>query len=58
MQRFWTKRILLKDSKLLARLEDTVKSSDKKPMASTSNATDWKRLQSMLAQLRKAANHP
>ena len=68
MQKFWIKRLLLKDSDLLMQLETEFNNKDKKDVdseaaaaavaSSSSNSSEWKRLQSLLAQLRKAANHP
>jgi SWI/SNF-related matrix-associated actin-dependent regulator of chromatin subfamily A member 5 len=58
MQRFWTKRILLKDSKLLERIEETYAQQSGNGKKVVASGEDWKKLQSMLAQLRKAANHP
>lgn len=65
MQRFWSKRLLLKNSSLMMQLEKkTEESQNGNPNAdedSTEGGEDsgsWKKLQSLLAQLRKAANHP
>ena len=68
MQRFWIQRLLLKDATLF---EETVannssrnskKCHESPETSETHNENDdpnrWKRLQSLLAQLRKAANHP
>ena len=41
---------MLKDSKLLEKLEKDNDAAD--------GSTDWKRLQSLMMQLRKCANHP
>lgn len=51
MQKFWIKRLLLKDANLLESIENN---DDSTPGASDR----WKKLQSLLTQLRKAANHP
>jgi len=51
MQLFWYKRLLLRESSLLKQLE-----TDNIEAAST--GTDWKKLASLLMQLRKCCNHP
>ena len=59
MQRFWIKRLLLKDSHLLAKLEtdnstDDVSgsiSSSSSKKKSSGSGEDWKRLQNLLAQV-------
>lgn len=54
MQRFWTKMLLLRDGSMLQKqFQDGGKSSD-----SSSNSGVLSRLHGLLAQLRKAANHP
>ena len=73
MQKFWSKRLLLKNSELLFQFEKSVKEADElddgnsKETQSNQNTDDqetssssnsWKKLQSLLVQLRKAANHP
>ena len=79
MQIFWTRRLLMRDAKLLKRVEDrragrvggvggvggaggdTDAVADADAEASDVNghaAGDWKRLQSLFMQLRKASNHP
>ena len=67
MQRFWIQRLMLRDASLF---EDKAMSSGSSsnmkdyPLSETNENTDendasrWRRLQSLLAQLRKAANHP
>ena len=53
MQRFWYKRLLLKESTLLlSHLEG--EHAD----AAAASGTDWKKLSSLLMQLRKCCNHP
>jgi len=52
MQLFWYKRLLLRESVLLRDLEKSYEGS-----ASVAGA-DWKRLSSLLMQLRKCCNHP
>ena len=52
MQLFWYKRLLLRESALLKELESAHQSE-----VSASGA-DWKRLNSLLMQLRKCCNHP
>ena len=54
MQKFWIKRLLLKDSNLIESIENQYQNSTNNRM----NAQQYKQLQSLLAQLRKAANHP
>ena len=51
-QLFWYKRLLLRESSLLRDLETSYVGE-----ASAAGA-DWKRLQSLLMQLRKCCNHP
>ena len=52
MQLFWYKRLLLRDSSLLKQLEaDNAEQS-------AAGGTDWKKLSSLLMQLRKCCNHP
>jgi hypothetical protein len=55
MQLFWSKRLLLRDGDLLKRLEQGSLAPE---INTDKNANAWKRLNSLLAQLRKAANHP
>lgn len=55
MQTFWYKRLLLKDSTLLAHLEGLTSEA---AAASGSTSADWKKLSSLLMQLRKCCNHP
>eukprot|EP00656_Telonema_subtile_P022279 TRINITY_DN2338_c1_g1_i1.p2 TRINITY_DN2338_c1_g1~~TRINITY_DN2338_c1_g1_i1.p2 ORF type:complete len:186 (+),score=53.15 TRINITY_DN2338_c1_g1_i1:159-716(+) len=52
-QRFWYKRLLLKDSSLLQKLDAEASAENAVP-----SGTDWKKLQSLMMQLRKCANHP
>ena len=52
-QRWWYKRLLLRQSSLLAELERSA--SDKSAPPATGA---WKKLQSLLMQLRKCCNHP
>ena len=52
-QRWWYKRLLLRQSSLLAELERSA-TGDSAPPATGS----WKKLQSLLMQLRKCCNHP
>ena len=47
MQRFWIKNLLLNDSAAIS-----------KAGGEQTSASEWKRLQSLLMQLRKAGNHP
>jgi len=66
MQIFWYKRLLLRDSKLLERVEAQAKSTALIHSSTTTDdddgqengSGDWKRLQSLLMQLRKCCNHP
>ena len=75
MQRFWSKRLLLKNSDVLLEFEKSMNinsdeneddrrkdnSSDSGSGGDVNDSKDsgaWKKLQSLLAQLRKAANHP
>jgi SWI/SNF-related matrix-associated actin-dependent regulator of chromatin subfamily A member 5 len=74
MQVFWYKRLILNDADLLERVEDQVisggpgtnspvPSSSPTPEAEEDAAaatavSDWKRLQSLMMQLRKCCNHP
>jgi len=51
MQLFWYKRLLLRESALLKQLE-----ADNAEQAAT--GADWKKLSSLLMQLRKCCNHP
>jgi hypothetical protein len=53
MQTFWSKRLLLKGSGMLKQLEALYGDASQKLSGSA-----WTQLQSLLAQLRKAANHP
>lgn len=48
MQSFWYKRLLLKEEEAVNRLEKNDKNT----------ASDWRKLQMLLMQLRKCANHP
>jgi len=52
MQLFWYKRLLLRESSLLKQLEE--ENGD----LSSSSGTDWRKLASLLMQLRKCCNHP
>ena len=52
MQLFWYKRLLLRESALLTQLEREHAPAD------GAGAPDWKRLNSLLTQLRKCCNHP
>jgi SWI/SNF-related matrix-associated actin-dependent regulator of chromatin subfamily A member 5 len=52
MQLFWYKRLLLRESSLLKALED------EHGALSGASGTDWKKLSSLLMQLRKCCNHP
>lgn len=52
MQRFWIKSLLLKEKDALAKVE-SVGGDALNPAGS-----DWRKLNSLMAQLRKAANHP
>ena len=52
-QRWWYKRLLLRQSQLLAELE-----SDAKDAGAGAASGGWKKLQSLLMQLRKCCNHP
>lgn len=60
MQRFWSKRLLLKNSELVMQLDRTTSDSNKSNDGTEEDGDSgsWKKLQSLLAQLRKAANHP
>jgi len=53
-QRFWYKRLLLKDSSLLKKLEN----DNATEALGTAGSSSWKKLQSLMMQLRKCANHP
>ena len=52
MQLFWYKRLLLRESALLKELEKANED------LSARQGADWKRLSSLLMQLRKCCNHP
>ena len=52
MQLFWYKRLLLRESSLLKELEQAHAGE------ASAGGTDWKRLSSLLMQLRKCCNHP
>jgi|GEM_PF-2134840 len=56
MQKYWYKMLLLKDARLLERVEASV--DDTKEASEDSSAGDWKKLQSLMMQLRKVCNHP
>ena len=63
MQIFWYKRLLLRDSKLLERVEAQAKSSSSdsatnQDVVGQESGGDWKRLQSLFMQLRQCCNHP
>ena len=51
MQLFWYTRLLLRESSLLKELE-------KAHEEQAATGTDWKKLSSLLMQLRKCCNHP
>jgi len=56
-QTFWYKRLLLKDSALLERVEaESGGAAAPPPEARTGN--DWRRLQNLVMQLRTCCNHP
>eukprot|EP00501_MAST-03F_sp_TOSAG23-6_P002226 GSMAST32.ASY1.ANO1.2326.1 assembled CDS len=56
---FWYKRLLLKESKQLEQLEKIAQHRDNtKNISQTILGNDWKRLRSLLMQLRKCCNHP
>jgi hypothetical protein len=60
MQMFWYKRLILNDAELLERVEDTVQQDEgvvAAPVEETESTNDWKRLQSLMMQLRKCCNH-
>jgi SWI/SNF-related matrix-associated actin-dependent regulator of chromatin subfamily A member 5 len=52
MQSFWYRRLLLRDSALLAQLEAEATG------AAAASGSDWKKLASLMMQLRKVCNHP
>lgn len=54
MQHFWYRRLLMKNSKLLSQLEAESAGLFKK----SKDGDAWKKLSSLLMQLRKCANHP
>lgn len=54
MQHFWYRRLLLRNSNLLSQLEAEAAGIYKK----SKDGNAWKKLQSLLMQLRKCANHP
>ena len=60
MQLFWSKRILLKGSAVLEQLEaaDAKAGPAGGESAPKISGAAWKQLHSLLAQLRKASNHP
>lgn len=68
MQLFWSKRLLLRESDLLTSLENKLANegivslildvNERVGIKTTTTGNAWKRLQSLVAQLRKAANHP
>ena len=56
MQLFYYKLLLLKDADVVARLDATTQQKETTHLAT--NSTDWKRLQMLMMQLRKASSHP
>lgn len=56
MQLFYYKLLLLKDLDVVARLDATTQQKETTHRAA--NSTDWKRLQMLMMQLRKASSHP
>mmetsp|Transcript_12809 Transcript_12809/g.21980 ORF Transcript_12809/g.21980 Transcript_12809/m.21980 type:complete len:1939 (+) Transcript_12809:3717-9533(+) len=57
MQRHWYKQLLLRDANLLKRVEGELSGAVTEGSAASS-AGDWKKLQSLMMQLRKCCNHP
>lgn len=57
MQMFWYRLILLKDADLVSKL-DAKENGGGEGEGKKATGADWRRLQMMLMQLRKAANHP
>jgi len=70
MQTFWYKRLILADAELLERVEDQLNNNgganptpgpngeEAGDDTNPSSVNDWKRLQSLMMQLRKCCNHP
>ncbi|KAH9255375.1 hypothetical protein BASA81_006494 [Batrachochytrium salamandrivorans] len=66
MQMFWYKRLILNDAALLERVEDSLTTEGNAAAVTTTGgeqedvqqSNDWKRLQSLMMQLRKCCNHP
>ena len=58
-QTFWYRRLLLKDSALLERVEKVVDGAggEEKEQRTSQNG-DWRRLQNLVMQLRMCCNHP
>lgn len=57
-QTFWYKRFLLKNSNLLAELEEQHRDKDSTEDETEGERSRWKRLLSLYMQLRKVCNHP
>jgi len=57
MQLFYYKLLLLKDADVVARLEANNAGGEGKK-AHSASGTDWKRMQMLMTQLRKASSHP
>jgi SNF2 family DNA or RNA helicase len=58
MQRFWYKRLLLKESDLLVGSAGSSSSGAAAPGAFAAGTESLKRMRSLLMQLRKCCNHP
>lgn len=61
MQLFYYKLLLLKDADVVARLEDDNRAGGGKEGGKKQHSvsgTDWKRMQMLMTQLRKASSHP
>ena len=58
-QLFFYRKLLLKDSSLLSRLDkQQQRNSNEESNSVTSNSTDFSKLKSLMMQLRKCCNHP
>ena len=58
MQKFWYMRLLLKDSNTLTQFEQQSVANAQLAAVASAGSSTWKRLQSLLMQLRKCCNHP
>uniref|UniRef100_A0A7S2WMT9 Uncharacterized protein n=1 Tax=Mucochytrium quahogii TaxID=96639 RepID=A0A7S2WMT9_9STRA len=62
MQKHWYKMLLMRDAKLLQRVEASISTGGgdgtNPATGGESAVSDWKKLQSLMMQLRKCCNHP